>query len=58
MVLRPDEPELYCYSEGRWAEAAYGTRLLHQLVTHLNKVRVLLWILIVLTGLIVIRVWK
>lgn len=44
MVLRPDKPELHCYAKGR-----------DNIQSLLSQVRILLWLLIVLIGLLLLR---
>jgi len=55
MVLRPDGPELFYYPEGRWTQHG-GVAALGELLT---RIRILLWIVIALLGLIGIEIlWK
>jgi hypothetical protein len=54
MVLRPDEPKLYHYAEGRSNEGDYAVPL-KQVLAFSAKIHTLLWVLIILVAAIAIR---
>jgi hypothetical protein len=54
MVLRPDEPALYYFPEGRWQQAV----AFYQVGEHLSRIhRLLVWVLVALV-VIILLLWK
>ena len=61
MVLRPDEPELYYYPEGRWRLDKSLTLVqdgLANISSGLGKIRFLLWVLVALVLFVVFLLWR
>jgi hypothetical protein len=58
MVLRPDEPDLYYYPEGRSQAGGGIERWLSEIHARLNGIRFALWVLIALAVIEVYLRWK